>query len=171
MLRRGALLLLGVLACVWAQDQVSFGGGKIRFSPPVGLEPMSPEMILVKYPNAPVKPLAYATDRGRISVAFQLTNQPLKPEQLNEAQVQLAAYMDKMGQVLTWKRKEQVQQSGRPWVHFEFVSKAVDTNIHNHMYLTSHEGKMLLLNFNAVAADYPKWQAAFDKSWKSVRLQ
>lgn len=71
---------------------------------------------------------------------------------------------------LTWLAREIVEINRTRWVHFELTSHAIDTDIHNHMYMTSFDGKLLGFNFNSTIAQYEKYKDALARSRNSIRI-
>jgi hypothetical protein len=154
-----------------AQTRVTFGDGKISFVPPAALQPLDPADAARKFPTLPAGAQVFATDRGAVSVAFGLTGQLLAPDRLSEAKTQLTHFLERAAPGLRWIARETIQFQGQPWLHFEFISRALDTDIHNHILLTSYRGHLLMFNFNATLSQYPKYETAFQESRESIRLE
>ena len=55
-------------------------------------------------------------------------------------------------------------------MHFEMTSFAIDTDIHNEMYLTAFNGKMLGFNFNSTVAQRDRYKDALKKSRDTIRI-
>lgn len=53
-------------------------------------------------------------------------------------------------------------------MQLEFISRAIDTNIHNDTYFTSFDGKMLGFNFNSTVERYGAHKAELLKSRDSI---
>lgn len=53
-------------------------------------------------------------------------------------------------------------------MQLEFISRAIDTNIHNDTYFTSFDGKMLGFNFNSTVEQYGAHKAELLKSRDSI---
>jgi hypothetical protein len=56
------------------------------------------------------------------------------------------------------------------WFRFELTSQAIDIDIHNPMYMTSFDGKLLGFNFNSAIAQYEKEEDAMVKNRNSIRV-
>lgn len=151
-------------------EQATVAGGKATFEPPPTLHPMSAQELARKYPASNAPKQAYAAENGAVSVAFDLTSQPLPPERLGEATTELPKVLSQTIPGIRWLTKESIRVQGQTWVHLEFLSDARDTQIHNHLLLTSLDGRMLLFNFNATTAKYEQYRSAFLKSRDSIRL-
>lgn len=57
------------------------------------------------------------------------------------------------------------------WVQLEFISRAIDTKIHNETYFTSFDGKMLGFNFNSTVEQYDAHKAELSKSRNSITIK
>ncbi len=83
----------------------------------------------------------------------------------------MESFIEKTKTGVRWFRKEMVKQNGQRWIHFEFTSRAVDTTIHNYMYLTLLDERLLLFNFNATVEEYDKYKEALERSRDSIRIE
>jgi hypothetical protein len=71
---------------------------------------------------------------------------------------------------LKWLTREHIELDGRQWIHLEATSYALDTDIHNHVYITSFDGKALIFGFNSTVKDYPLAKDALEKSVRSIKV-
>jgi hypothetical protein len=143
---------------VWAQDAVPLAGEKLSFVPPPGFQAMSEQAIRVKYPRGNPPRQVYANDRASVSIAISFTETPLKPDQLAAFKAAMEGIFPQVTPGLTWVTREILKINGVDWIHFEFTSPAVDTQIHNDIYMTSFEGKQIGFNFNATVAQYANYK-------------
>jgi hypothetical protein len=144
--------------------------GLVSFVPPAGFAPMPAEVIAVKFPDAKGPAVVYGNKETTVSIAITFPPQRvLSPEQLPEFKTFMESLIAKQKKDLKWLQKELVEINGRSWIHFEFTCAAIDTTIHNHMYITSLDERMLAFNFHATVGDYEKYQDALEKSKDSIQ--
>ena len=55
-------------------------------------------------------------------------------------------------------------------MHLEMKSYAIDTDIHNHLFSTSFDGRALIFGFNSTEKDYPKTKDSLLKSAPSIKI-
>jgi hypothetical protein len=145
-------------------------GGAIEFSPPEGFVELSAEQIRMKYPNANRPEVVYATPDMGVSVAVTFSPAQVTPEQLPELKVAMEQTLPRLIPNLSWITREIVVNNQVSWVHFELTSSAIDTDIHNHMYMTSLDGRMLGFNFNSTVAAYGDHAEQLKSSFESIKL-
>jgi len=56
-----------------------------------------------------------------------------------------------------WIKDETIVQNGRAFMVLEFVTPALDTKIHNIMYGTSVDNRLLLVAFNTTVEQSEEW--------------
>lgn len=83
----------------------------------------------------------------------------------------MESFIEKQKKGLQWLRKEFIEINGQGWIHFEFISQAVDTKIHNHLYLTSMDERVLMFNFNATIEEYDGYKDALERSKDSIQIK
>ncbi len=144
--------------------------GMVSFVPPEGFSLMPEDVVAVKFPDAKGPGIIYGNSATTVSIAITFPPQRiLKLEQLPEFKTFMESQITKQRKDLKWLQKELVEINGRQWVHLEFLSAAIDTTIHNHMYVTSLDERMLLFNFNSTVGDYEKHKDALVKSADSIK--
>jgi hypothetical protein len=144
----------------------------VSFVPPEGFTPPSDEVVRRKFANATTPATVYANERATTSVAISYHPlQALAPEQLPEFKSVMKSFLDEQQPGLEWLKNEFVEINGVRWIHFEFLSPAVDAKIHNDMYFTSVNQRMLLFNFNSTHREYSKYEHALARSKASIRVR
>ena len=143
------ILFLVFILPASAQDRVSMAGGKVSFVPPDGLRVMTEAEIKIKYPRGNAPQYVYSNEQMNVSIAITLSPQPVTLEGLPQLKAAMEQALPRLIPGLNWVNREIVEINGRPWVHFEMTSFAIDTDIHNEMYMTAFDGKMLGFNFNS----------------------
>lgn len=152
--------------------RVALYDGMVSFVPPAEFSRMSEEFVAAKFPDAKEPGIVYGNTRTTVSIA--ITSPPqrmLRPEQLPEFKSFMESFIDRQKKGVQWLRKEFVEVNGQRWIHFEFISQAIDTKIHNHMYLTSMDERMLMFNFNSTVEEYERHKDALEKSKDSIRIE
>lgn len=173
MLRQFALLL--IICCFIAQpvsanERVALGDGRVSFIPPAGFKQLTKEEIGQKYFRGNPPHYVFANETLSTTVAVTFSNSKVSPEQLQEYKDAMEAALPRLTPGLQWVTREFVEIGGRKWFHFEMTSYAIDTDIHNHLYSTSFDGKALIFGFNSTVKEYPKMKEALEKSVQSIKL-
>jgi hypothetical protein len=150
--------------------QVTFASGKITFQPPEGFVALTREEIGRKYPATNPPEQVFAIERQGVSIAFDVLPMAFPPGPLAASLKQVAAGIGQSAPGMVWLKQEVVTFSGRSWMHLEFTHQAIDQRIHNHIYLTNFEGKILRFGMNSTVALYGKYQAALEKSRDTLRI-
>lgn len=152
--------------------RVALFDGLVSFVPPPEFSRLSEEIIAAKFPEAKGPGIVYGNSRTTVSIAITYPPQRvLRPEQLPNFKSFMESFIEKQKKGIQWLRKEFIEINGQRWIHFEFISQAVDTKIHNHMYLTSMDERMLMFNFNATVEEYDKYKDALERSKDSIRIE
>lgn len=152
--------------------RVALYDGMVSFVPPQEFSRLSEEVISAKFPEAKGPGIVYGNSKTTVSIAVTYPPQRvLRPEQLPDFKSFMESLIEKQKEGMQWLRKEFVEINGQRWIHFEFISQAVDTKIHNHMYLTSLDERALMFNFNATVEDYDGHKDALERSKDSIRIE
>jgi hypothetical protein len=165
-----AVVLLAAGGGGYAQERVSLAEGRLSFEVPDGFRPLTAEEIALKYPNGNPPGYAYANERADVSIAVQFSAAGVAPSELPRLQASMEQTLPRVIPGLQWLTREIVEIDGRGWVHLELTSFAVDTDIHNHMYLTSFDGRMLGINMNSTVGAYEGVRAALGRTRDSIRV-
>ena len=146
--------------------------GMVSFVPPPEFSQLSAEIVALKFPEAKGPGIVYGNTRTTVSIAITFPPQrALRPEQLPAFKTFMESLLEKQKKGLEWVKKELVVVNGQQWIHFEFISQAVDTKIHNHIYVTSLDERMLVFNFNATVEEYDAYKDALDRSKESIQIK
>lgn len=144
--------------------------GKVSIAVPSAFTELSKEEIAAKYPRQNAPGRSFGNERRTVTFGGALTQQPLKPEQLADAEKGMGDQMAKMIPQLEWIRREIVTINGQRWIHFSMITPAIDTKIRNEMYVTSIQGKAFIINLNATVAEYPNYEQAITAMRQSLRV-
>lgn len=151
-------------------QRVYLAGKRVFFVPPPGFTAMTPEEIAFKFPRGANQPQhVYANKRRSVSVAITFSPARISPEQLPKLKNFLSKFLElRLG--IKWIKQDFAVINSMRWVHLEFLSRAIDTNIHNDAYFTSFDGKMLGFNFNSAVEQYDALSAELRKSRDSITI-
>ncbi len=128
---------------------------QISFIPPIGFTAMSPVEIKAKFPQDMPPRYAYANETRDVSVGITVSDIPLEAEQLPAVKIVLEDFLETSVPGFQWLDHDFVNLGGQDWIKLEFISQIEDQRIHNDMYITSLQGKLLGFNFNAnLAVDF-----------------
>ncbi len=156
-----------------AQQAVELKDPPVSFVPPPGFKQWTKEQILRKYPPARPPKVVYADDeRGRISIAASSADAPPELKELEQVRQLLEATYERSFPGLQWLRRDIVTLNGTRWAHLELITQAVDTKIHNELYVTLAGGKLVMFNFNSVVELFDdRVRAMLQKTAQSIRLK
>jgi hypothetical protein len=169
----GKLTILFLLFVTLAsgQDRVSMANGRVSFVPPAGFRAMTEDEIKLKYPRGNAPQYAYSNEEMNVSIAITFSPHPVTLEGLPQLKAAMEEALPRLIPGLNWVTREIVKINGRPWVHLEMTSFAIDTDIHNEMYMTAFDGKMLGFNFNSTVAQHDRYKDALKKSRNTIRVK
>lgn len=133
---------------------------------PKGFTPMDEAMKKIKYPSENRPTVVFTDERGKVNVALSAGMAPLKAEQLD-------TYKDLMLQAMRnyQPTAESVTVDGnrKAWL-LSFVSKAVDTDIHNAMLIISFKDKLVIAAFNATKDQWDTYRDSVKPSLLSIKF-
>jgi hypothetical protein len=143
---------------------------QLSFIPPEGFTPLSAEDIRAEYPSeAPPNYVFTNADRtARIAISF--TQQPVSVNQLLELQKAMTKQMEKTMPGLKWVQRDQIAINGGSWVKLEAITKKQKDNLHNDMYFTSFQDRLLGISFSAKPEGFSQLQSNFTASRNSVQI-
>lgn len=153
-------------------QRVYLVGKRVSFVPPAGFTAMTPEEIAFKFPSGANQPqYVYANKRRTVSVAITFSQARISPDQLPELKNFLPKFLEQVRPGIEWITQDFTVINKVRWIQLEFISKAIDTNIHNDAYFTSFDGKMLGFNFNSTVEQYDAVKAELRKSRNSIIIR
>lgn len=131
--------------------------GRVSILAPKNFGPMSKEILELKYPSSrrPTEVLSDVT--GGVSLAFNYTNNRMQPGKIKEAQIAMSKMFHNLYPSAKWIRDEVIEQNGSTFFVLELITPALDTQIHNIMYGTSVDGRLLLMAFNTTIEQSAEW--------------
>ena len=168
-----ALSLICVLTVrvSYANERVLIGDGRVSFVPPAGFKAWTKEQISAKYAGGSPPQYVFADETGVVTVGVRFSPGKVAPQQLPEFKTALEQMLPRTIPGLKWVAREFVTINGRKWLHLEMTSHAIDTDIHNHMYATSFDGKALIFGFNSTIENYPKMKVSLLNSAQTITVR
>lgn len=164
--------LLVLLGPAHAQEKVVFANEKVSIVLPEKFSRMSKEMIEKKYPRGNAPADVFSNERTTVSIAAGYTpNANLTLEQLPQFKEVMEKTFERNVPGLLWITRGFQEINGNKWVHLEFQSNAVDTEIRNIVLMTALDNGLVMLNFNVTVNDYESYKAVLEKSQKSIEIR
>ena len=163
------LLLLFLPTGAWSDPQ-SLYEGKLKFTVPEGFQPMSRELIAVKFPRANAPQHVYADAKTTTSIAFTHSVSKLSDERLEEFLGAMVSMLPGLKPGLKWIKKEIVVIQDHRWACLEFTTPGADSVIHNEILATPMGGRALLVNLNTVDSLLPSVESKLAAVKASLRL-
>ncbi len=153
------------------KNRVYLAGRRVSFVPPADFTAMTPEEITLKFPSTGNQPqYVYANQRRSVSVAITFSPAKVSPQQLPELKNFLPKFLEQVKPDIKWITQDFTIIDNVRWIQLEFISRAIDTNIHNDAYFTSFDGKMLGFNFNSTIEQYDASSAEIRHSRDSILI-
>jgi len=144
---------------------------KILISIPEQFGPMSKEILEIKYPTENRPTEVISNNNGQISIGFSHTAYPIKPEEITLTKKTISESFRKIHPSAIWFRNEIIQQYGTEFFVLELITPAIDTKIHNIMYGTSLENRLLIISFNTTIEQSDAWLSIGKKIMKSIYVE
>lgn len=142
---------------------------KISLLLPLDFKLMDNETLIIKYPNTGNRPTeVYTNDKGSINIAFNHTTNALRKEELSQVKTVIRQQLLNTKGV-TIINSSSVKINNIDFVIIEFMSKAIDTEIYNKMFITSLENRLLLGTFNCTSKDLNTWKPISNKIISSIK--
>jgi len=149
---------------------VEFKDAGISFEPPEGFTELTKDMLKIKFPGANRPKFVYGNEDFSVTVAVTPSDKKASKENLKEILKAMEKTYPRVVPNLVWVKKEVTEFNGQTWLHLELTSTAIDTDIHNNIYMTSHRGKLVAFNFNATKEMYKQYKTQLEQSFNSIKL-
>jgi hypothetical protein len=142
----------------------------VVFEAPAGFTLLSQDELAIRYPNKRPSQIVVGNERRTTTITYEWRNDKLPPEDLVMAKPEFEKGMERALPDLEWIRKDIVSLRGWDWIKLEMISHKQDTNIHNIFMMTSHQGRLLVFNFNSTKEEFPTVERALRRSIDSIAL-
>lgn len=143
--------------------------GKMSIWLPESFVDMPSKIARIKYPSEQ-RPQIIKTDLlGSTNFAFNLFNQPIKPNQMQSAADSMRTILKKVNpaNIFYENATEPLGETMLSW--FEFKGHAMDTQIYYIMFLTSIDGNLMYGIFNCAIADMEEWKKPAFQAIRSIQ--
>ena len=151
-------------------ETIALFEGRLSFALPDGFAVMSPEIAKVKYPNANRPRYIYANKKTTTSIAVNTMEAKLTDAQLPEFRDFMEKTMTRMIPGCTVLERDVITLNGQRWARLEFMSNAIDTDIHNVLLIAALDGQPVMFNFNSTKEEFPLIENTLTKSMNSIRI-
>ena len=145
--------------------------GKVQFSAPKELSPITDEAWKVKYHDMPKPTLALSDEAGEINLIVDLTKQPATEDQLDSYRDFRVEKLKKTIPDIKILSDSVKSVNGRKIGYIKFISQASDQNIFNYYFFIVANGKILFFTFNCIETLQKPWESEADKIIESLRIK
>lgn len=163
------LVFFGCITSSFAQ-RVDIPDTTVSFEPPAGFTALTREEIQAKYPKSSGPGFVVGNKARTTSIAYDIKPIAIGDKDLPELMAAFGDRFQKSIPGLAWKERKLFERDGQRWVYLEMTSTAVDTDIHNIMLITPHDGKLLMFNFNSTREEFADVEASLRSSIASITL-
>lgn len=122
---------------------------------PLDFIAMDEEMVNRKYPNGNPPQFVLTNDKTTINIVVSITNNPMKNSQIKSYMNAMKEQLSNAADIMDTRFFE---KDGHEMGEITFVSKAVDTEIYNHMIVFSDKGFQRIISFNCTKELQENWQ-------------
>lgn len=144
--------------------------GKLIIQVPTELQTMPQELIEVKFPNSNRPTDVLSDSTGSVTLAFNHTQNALSPNQIREAHGVISNMFKNRYPSATWFRDEVSTLNGQEFIIMELITPAIDTQIHNIIYGTSIDNRLLFVAFNTTVEQSEQWLPIGKQIMASIQL-
>jgi len=152
-------------------NKITLLDGKVQFSAPKELSPITDEAWKVKYYDMPKPTLALSDETGEVNLIVDLTKQPATEDQLDSYRDFRVEKLKKTIPDIKILSDSVKSVNGRKIGYIKFISQASDQNIFNYYFFTVANGKILFFTFNCIETLQKPWESEADKIIESLRIK
>ena len=146
-------------------------GGAVQLELPAGFTALNKVEIEQKFARGNAPKAVWGNANRTVTVAITDSPTRVEPAQLPELKAVMEQALPRAIPNLAWLDRSLISVQDRDWIRLELTSSALDTDIHNLMYLTSQRGHMWGVNYNATRDSFAANRGAFDRSMASIRFE
>lgn len=134
---------------------MNFENGEFYLKLPKEFKLMDAKTLKKKYVNENPPTFAYTNEETTVNVAISITNTQMNNEAIGTFLESMKAQLGAQYEVLESGTKE---KEGHTIGQIQFISKAPDTDIYNHMMIFSCNEKFRVVSFNCTKELQEEWQ-------------
>lgn len=138
-------------------EEYKFDNDNFSLKVPVDFVAMDEDMIKKKYPNSNPPKYVLSNNETTINLAVSETDTVIKNSQINSY---INAVEDQLSSVVDVVDTRFFERSGHKVGEIKFISKAIDTDIYNHMIVFSYNDYLKIISFNCTKELRAIWQKA-----------
>ncbi len=145
--------------------------GKVSISIPDAFMVMPDDMVDIKYPRSKRPTEVFSDQSTQVNLVLNYTGHPISERDLVENHQRFSDMFCNFHPLAEWKRDEIIEQNGHPFIVFELITPAIDTQIHNIIYVTSVDNRLLLASFNTTIEKATEWLPEGQKMMRSLKIK
>jgi|GEM_PF-2363129 len=149
-------------------NPIEIRGAGVSFLPPSDFTRLSEEELDLKFPRSNRPSFAIGNENRSTTVAYDIKPIKISDDKLKDLIDVLVKQFDASIPDLKWLHKKIVFKKGRKWIFLELKSPTPGFDVHNRIYLTRLNNKVLILNFNSTVKDFPKYSRQMSESFDSI---
>lgn len=140
----------------------------VSFDAPASFTKLSDQEIATKFPSNRAPKFVVGNEKRSVTIAYDVKPDHLEVGDLPAFQESMTQMFSRVVPNIRWIKSEVVTIHGRDFAHLEFISSAIDADIHNVMLTTSYQKQMLMFNFNATVADFDAYETQLRQAIDSI---
>jgi len=152
-------------------QRVTIPGTTISFAPPPGFTALTADEIAAKYVRGRPPRFVVGNKSRGTTVAYDFRPHAIPDAELERAMASFEQVFERLIAGIDWKKREVITLAGQRWILLEMSSTAIDTDIHNILLVTPHDGQLAMLNFNSTKQQFPALEAALRQSIASIQVK
>lgn len=149
-------------------EEYQFDHNQFSLSVPLDFVAMNEELIEKKYPNGNPPSYVLTNENATINLAVNITNDPLKNSQVKSYVALMEEQLKEFTEIIDTRFFE---RDGHEIGEIKFISKAVDTDIYNHMIVFSDNDVLKIVSFNCTIELKENWQSVGEYIMNSLTLK
>ncbi|MBI3925913.1 MAG: hypothetical protein HY319_10270 [Armatimonadetes bacterium] len=167
------------MACLWVmalalpglgQESVSLYKGRVTFTPPAGLRPLSREAIARDYQGRVPPQHVYKNATGDVAIAFNHLPKKVSQDSLQAFRDRLESDLKKKMEVVEWVSTSFQTLHGVRWFQLQFKTVSDGFTVQNIVLGTPMDGRLLEVSFNTFADFDPMAESELVQSRLSLKL-
>lgn len=179
-LKNFALAILAVLVAVLSglpgpaqaeelQERLALNG-RVTLLAPGNFTPLPENLLKSKYPSEWRPSEVLSNESGSVNLAFNHASGEI-PDDVDVLRQGLSEPFHKIYAQAEWLSDDVVEVNGRKFVHFEMITRSLDGDVHNILYMTPLDGRLLLISFNTTKEEAPQWLEIGRRILQSIKIQ
>lgn len=144
--------------------------GRVTLLAPGNFTPLPENLLKSKYPSEWRPSEVLSNESGSVNLAFNHASGEI-PDDVDVLREGLSEPFHKIYAEAEWLRDEVVEVNGRKFVQFEMITRSLDGDIHNILYMTPLDGRLLLISFNTTMDEAPRWLEIGRRMLQSIKIR